>query len=146
MGLWEKVKDIMSIPEEDEIEEEAQEEKTAEPKSEPAARVVSGRSKTVQYNPQKPEVQVVLVKPDRFEDVPSIADHLNNKKTVVLNLENANRETSRRIIDFISGVAYANHGNMRKVANSTFIVVPQNVDVMGELMLDDFGGDGKLYF
>ena len=86
-----------------------------------------------------------MVKPDRFEDVTSIADHLNDKKTVVLNLEAANRDVSRRIIDFLSGVAYANKGNIRKVANSTFIIVPFDVDVMGELMLDDFE-DGKMYF
>ena len=74
-----------------------------------------------------------------------IADHLNAKKTVVLNLEAANRDVSRRIIDFLSGVAYANNGNIRKVANSTFIIVPTDVDVMGELMLDDID-DGKMYF
>ena len=91
-------------------------------------------------------MQVVLVKPDRFEDVTSIADHLNAKKTVVLNLEAANRDVSRRIIDFLSGVAYANSGNIRKVANSTFIIVPTDVDVMGELMLDDFDDGTKSYF
>ena len=90
-------------------------------------------------------MQVVLVKPDRFEDVTSIADHLNEKKTVVLNLEASNRDVSRRIIDFLSGVAYANHGNIRKVANSTFIIVAHDVDVMGELMLEDYE-EGKLYF
>ena len=90
-------------------------------------------------------MQVVLVKPDRFEDVTAIADHLNAKKTVVLNLESANRETSRRIIDFLSGVAYANHGNLRKVANSTFIIVASDIDVLGELMLDDYD-DNKLYY
>ena len=87
----------------------------------------------------------MLVKPDRFEDVTSIADHLNAKKTVVLNLEAANRDVSRRIIDFLSGVAYANHGNLRKVANSTFIIVASDIDVLGELMLDDYE-DNKLYY
>ena len=77
--------------------------------------------------------------------VGDIADSLNAKKTVVLNLEDANREVSRRIIDFLSGVAYANHGNIRKVANSTFIIVARDVDIMGELMLDDFS-ESKLYF
>ena len=73
-----------------------------------------------------------------FEDVTMIADHLNAKKSVVLNLEAANRETSRRIIDFISGVAYANKGSIRRVANSTFMIAPSDVDVMGELMMDDY--------
>lgn len=152
MGLWDKVKNIMVIPDEDEYEEEANQEeetvKNEEParRSEPTPRVFQGgRSKTVAYAPQKPSVQVVLVKPERFDDVPSIADHLNEKKTVVLNLEAADRDVSRRIIDFLSGVAYANHGNIRKIANSTFIIVPTEVDVMGELMLDDYD-TGKLYF
>lgn len=155
MGLFDKIKNIMSIPEEDDFEEEVVEETApVEPKKnneysaftsrrqEQSPRIVSGgKSKTVNFQPQ---MQVVLVKPDRFEDVTSIADHLNSKKTVVLNLEVANREISRRIIDFLSGVAYANNGNIRKVANSTFIIVPTDVDVMGELMLDEFE-EGKLY-
>ena len=91
------------------------------------------------------QLQVVLVKPERFEDVTGIADHLNAKKTVVLNLEVCDRDVSRRIIDFLSGAAYANHGNIRKVAVSTFIIVPADVDVMGELMLEELD-EGRMYF
>ena len=157
MGLFESIKNIMTIPAEDDDfeeenvveEEEAPKKRAAEEDSYTTKRdntpkiFQSSKSKTINYTPN--QMQVVLVKPDRFEDVTSIADHLNQKKTVVLNLEAANRDISRRIIDFLSGVAYANHGNMRKVANSTFIIVPTNVDVMGELMLEDFE-EGKLYF
>ena len=53
------------------------------------------------------QLKVVLVKPERFEDASTIADHLNNKRTVVLNLESTNKEVSRRLVDFLSGVAYA---------------------------------------
>lgn len=160
MGLLDSLKNIMSIPDEDEFDDEIEdieEEKPIEkpkktpsyeapmPKSRPEPTVrAGGRAKTVSFN--QSQMQVVLVKPDRFEDVTSIADHLNAKKTVVLNLEAANREVSRRIIDFLSGVAYANGGNIRKVANSTFIIVPTDVDVMGELMLDEFDENGKMYF
>lgn len=97
-------------------------------------------AKVVSFNTS--QIQVVLVKPTRFEDAPSIADHLNDRKTVVLNLEAANRETSRRLIDFLSGTAYATRGNIKKVANSTFIITPANVDVLGELIADDFDTDG----
>ena len=90
-------------------------------------------------------MQVVIFKPDRFEEVKEIADELNAKKTVILNLEASNREISRRIIDFLSGVAYANGGDFRKVANSTFMIVPYNVDVSGELLLDEFD-ESKLYY
>lgn len=161
MGLLDSIKNIMSIPDEDEFEDEFEEEEAEreqEPKkkvktesyssakkSDSSPRVLGGgrNANTVSFN--QSQMQVVLVKPDRFEDVSSIADHLNDKKTVVLNLEAANREVSRRIIDFLSGVAYANKGNIKKVANSTFIIVPFDVDVMGELMLDDID-EGKMYF
>ena len=80
------------------------------------------------------QLQVVLVKPERFEDASYIADHLNDKRTVVLNLESASKEVSRRLIDFLSGVAYANEGQIKRVAASTYIITPRNVDFMGDLL------------
>ena len=80
------------------------------------------------------QLQVVLVKPERFEDASAIADQLNAKHTVVLNLESPGKEISRRLIDFLSGVAYANNGQIKRVATSTFIITPYNVDIMGDLI------------
>ena len=80
------------------------------------------------------QLQVVLVKPERFEDASAIADQLNAKHTVVLNLESTGQEISRRLIDFLSGVAYANNGQIKRVATSTFIITPYNVDIMGDLI------------
>lgn len=90
------------------------------------------------------QLQVVLVKPERFEDASYIADHLNDKRTVVLNLESASKEVSRRLIDFLSGVAYANEGQIKRVAASTYIITPRNVDFMGDL-LDELENNG-VYF
>ena len=90
------------------------------------------------------EEPAVLVKPERFEDASTIADHLNNKRTVVLNLESTNKEVSRRLVDFLSGVAYANNGQIKRVANSTFIITPYNVDIMGDL-LDELENNGAFY-
>ena len=90
------------------------------------------------------QLKVVLVKPERFEDASTIADHLNNKRTVVLNLESTNKEVSRRLVDFLSGVAYANNGQIKRVANSTFIITPYNVDIMGDL-LDELENIGAFY-
>lgn len=87
------------------------------------------------------QLQVVLVKPERFEDASSIADHLNSKRTVVLNLESTNQDVSRRLVDFLSGVAYANNGQIKRVANSTFIITPYNVGIMGDL-LDELESSG----
>ena len=90
------------------------------------------------------QLQVVLVKPDRFENAAEIADHLREKRTVVLNLESTNKDIARRLIDFLSGVAYANEGKIKKVANSTYIITPYNVDIMGDL-IDELENNG-MYF
>ena len=90
------------------------------------------------------QLQVVLVKPERFEDASAIADQLNAKHTVVLNLESTGKEISRRLIDFLSGVAYANNGQIKRVATSTFIITPYNVDIMGDL-LDELENNGAFY-
>ena len=86
------------------------------------------------------KLAVVLVKPDRFEQAAEIADHLKDKRTVVLNLEQTNKDIARRL----SGVAYANEGKIKKVANSTYIITPYNVDIMGDL-IDELESSG-MYF
>ena len=90
------------------------------------------------------QLQVVLVKPERFENASEIADHLREKRTVVLNLESTNKEIARRLLDFLSGVAYANEGKIKKVAISTYIITPYNVDILGDL-IDELENNG-LYF
>ena len=90
------------------------------------------------------QLQVVLVKPEKFEAASEIADHLRDKRTVVLNLESTNKEVARRLLDFLSGVAYANEGKIKKVAISTYIITPFNVDILGDL-IDELENNG-LYF
>ena len=90
------------------------------------------------------QLQVVLVKPERFEDASSIADHLREKRTVVLNLESTNKEIARRLLDFLAGVSYANEGKIKKVAISTYIITPYNVEILGDL-IDELENNG-LYF
>ena len=87
------------------------------------------------------QLQVVLVKPEKFEDASAIADHLREKRTVVLNLESTNKEIARRLLDFLSGVAYANEGKIKKVAISTYIITPYHVDIVGDL-LDELENSG----
>ena len=90
------------------------------------------------------QLQVVLVKPERFENASEIADHLREKRTVVLNLEQTDKNIARRLIDFLSGVAYANEGTIKKVALSTYIITPYNVEILGDL-IDELENNG-LYF
>ncbi len=90
------------------------------------------------------QLQVVLVSPTRFENASEIADHLRDKRTVVLNLEQTDKNIARRLIDFLSGVAYANEGTIKKVALSTYIITPYNVEILGDL-IDELENNG-LYF
>ena len=90
------------------------------------------------------QLKVVLVKPERFENASEIADHLREKRTVVLNLESTNKDIARRLIDFLSGVAYAGEGKIKKVAANTYIITPYHVDIEGDL-IDELENNG-LYF
>ena len=74
-------------------------------------------------------IELKVVKPQSFEDSAQVADHLLSKRTVVLNLEDTNKEAARRILDFLTGVAYSIGGNIKKVATSAYVVTPSNVDV-----------------
>jgi cell division inhibitor SepF len=142
-----KFKDFLGVPTDDEEDDDyADLITTSEQKAsmgydkEP---VVKGRNKVVNINATT-QLQVVLVKPERFENATEIADHLNEKRTVVLNLESTNKDTSRRLVDFLCGVAYANGGKIQRVANSTFIITPYNVDMMGEI-LDELENSGMFF-
>lgn len=150
MSFMEKIKQIVNVDEDnyydndavgeedyeeyddyDTGREEEEEEAPARPAHEPRAE--SNPNRVVRISNASSQLQVVLVKPDRFDDVTAIADHVNGKRTVVLNLESANRETSRRLLDFLSGVAYANGGSISPLANNTYIIIPFNVEFTGDL-------------
>ena len=90
------------------------------------------------------QLKVVLVKPERFENASEIADHLKDKRTVVLNLESTNKDVARRLVDFLSGVAYAGEGKIKKVAANTYIITPYHVELEGDL-IDELENNG-LYF
>ena len=90
------------------------------------------------------QLQVVLVKPEVFTDAKQIADHLMSKKTVVLNLETASPENKRRIIDFLVGVAYAQGGSLKPVANMTYIITPYNVGFVGDDLVGELENNGVI--
>ena len=90
------------------------------------------------------QLKVVLVKPERFENASEIADHLKDKRTVVLNLESTNKDVARRLIAFLSGVTYGVEGKIKKVSANTYIITPYHVDFEGDL-IDELENNG-LYF
>lgn len=78
---------------------------------------------------QKQQVKVMVVEPFSFDDAQSVADHLRNRKPVVINLENTEKDVAKRMIDFISGTTYALNGTIQKIGNNIFLCAPNNVDV-----------------
>ena len=77
--------------------------------------------------------EVVLFHPANFNDTSTAADHLRNKKAVIVNMENVDKAMARRVVDFLSGCAYAVDGKVKKVAQSTYLFCPFNMDVVGDL-------------
>ena len=134
MGLMNRLGDLFKDNEEDyeneefEAYEEEEEQISAPaapaPKAAPAARATGGISSAA--------LEMKVIKPERFDEVRAIGEHLLARRTVVLNLEDTNKETTKRIIDFLCGVVFAIDGQVKKVANATYVVTPKNVDVSGE--------------
>lgn len=84
--------------------------------------------------------KMVVVKPDRFEQVEEIGKKLQEGCTVIVNLEVANKDIARRIVDFLSGCAYALNGGIEKAATLTYVVTPRGVDVVNEINAAENGG------
>lgn len=78
------------------------------------------------------QLKLVVMSPESFEDARDIANHLKNKKPVVINLESVDRSVSQKIVDFLSGAVYALDGNIQKVSNGIFLIAPYNVGIMGD--------------
>ena len=78
---------------------------------------------------QPKQIKVMVVEPFAFDDAQHVADHLKNRKPVVVNLENTDKEVAKRMIDFISGTTYALGGTIQKIGNNIFLCAPNNVDV-----------------
>ena len=152
MGLIDKFKDLIGSDEDYFYDDEEmdflpakKEEPSPLPTEEKKLSVLDSKKQNKVVNIHTTaQLQVILVKPERFDDAVSIADHLLEKRTVVLNLEQTNKDVSRRLVDFLSGVAYAGGGQIKKVANSTFIITPYNVNIMGDL-LDELESTGVFF-
>jgi len=143
MGIKDWFKDMVMAPEDDE-EEEFEREEVKEEKPQATSRIRPFQMRESAENTQKSpaNIKVVLAKPITYEDGRAIADHLNAKRTVIVNLEDTPKDIRRRLLDFLSGAAYANNGQLQRVANSTYIITPRTVDVMGDMILGELESSG----
>ena len=77
--------------------------------------------------------EVVLFHAKSFDSAAKAADELRHKKAVILNMENIDKSLTRRVVDFLSGSVYALDGSVKKIAQSTYLFCPHNMDVVGDL-------------
>ena len=77
--------------------------------------------------------EVVLFHAKTFDDAAKASDELRRKKAVILNMENVDKSLTRRVVDFLSGSVYALDGSVKKIAQSTYLFCPHNMDVVGDL-------------
>ena len=151
MGFMDNIKRMISplSDEDDDYEEDFFDDRDAPVFDDPprsssrSSSLDSRRGKVVNIHATT-QLKVVLVKPERFEAASEIADHLKEKRTVVVNLESTHKDIARRLIDFLSGVAYAGEGKIKKVAANTYIITPYSVDIQGDL-IDELESNG-MYF
>ncbi|NLN55098.1 MAG: cell division protein SepF [Clostridiales bacterium] len=130
MGIMNRLSDLFKGENEyvDEFKEgydEEENEQELNTPSAPSAKISGGLASTT-------SLEMKVCKPEKYEDVTKIATHLLERRTVVLNLEDANKETIIRIIDFLFGVTFAINGQLKRVASSTYVITPPNVEVTGE--------------
>ncbi len=170
MNVLDKFKKMWNPPEdeyeyyEDDYEEESDEDTAVEQEDEPKpysqressqrsysrnttrATSTGGRTSNKVVNISSSQLKFALFKPTSFgEETRAIADELMQKNMVVVNLETTEKDVARRIVDFLSGVAYANNGKIKRIATSTFVIIPFNVDFTGDGLLDELENNG-IYF
>ena len=145
MSFWDNVKKFTQSYSDDEYEEEYSDElyeeeeapradaaKTFDMGSAPAkAEGSSFSGKVLNMHSNKPAV--VLFRPTSFNDASQAADDLRDKKAVIVNMENVDKNVARRVVDFLSGCAYALDGKVKKIAQSTYLFCPNSMDVAGDL-------------
>lgn len=117
LGLFEPVEEVENDRSTSTIEEE------------PKPKKITASSNIVNLPTAQKQIKVMVVEPFSFDDAQHVADHLKNRKPVVVNFENTDEEVAKRMVDFISGTTYALSGTIQKIGNNIFLCAPNNVDV-----------------
>jgi len=103
-----------------------EEDRSQQPKSR------KSRGQVVSLHAQR-QVRVVVMEPTSFDSVQAIADNLKNRRPVIINLEHAEPDLAKRVVDFVMGATYALNGSIQKVGKGIFLSVPSNIEIDGDL-------------
>lgn len=133
MGLKDRISRIFTDDEFDENDEELEEEEVSAPSTPASAPRAPQPTRPAGAGiGSNTNLEMKIMKPENFESVKAVADQLLAGRTVVLNMEDANADLLRHILDFCSGVVYAVHGQIKRAGASTYILTPKNVGITGE--------------
>ncbi|MCX7571625.1 cell division protein SepF [Tumebacillus sp. DT12] len=128
--MFQKMMTFLGLSDEEpQVRAEEQEEQQAQPDGV----VPLKRPGTVVSLHTQKQVRVFLAEPESYEDAQGIADHLRNRRPVVVNLHRCPLDEARRVIDFISGCTYALGGTMQKLGHNIFLCAPENIDIQGQI-------------
>jgi cell division inhibitor SepF len=136
MSLVSKLKSYFALDEDIEYKEEVVEEEIAEPKIVKPAKqnhAHGTNNNIVSLQSVQKSSKVVLLEPRAYADAQEVADNLNNKRAVIVNLQRIQRDQGKRIVDFLSGTVYAIGGDIQKIGTDIFLCTPANVDVSGNI-------------
>lgn len=137
MSFVSKFKSYFALDDEYEYREELVEEEVKETKP-----MKSTKSSQTSQNENKNVVslqsvqkssKVVLLEPRAYAEAQEVADHLKNRRAVVVNLQRIQHDQAKRIVDFLSGTVYAISGDIQKIGTDIFLCTPDNVDVSGNI-------------
>lgn len=128
--LVDKVLSFMGF--EEEVEEEDKRDREEMPEEHPWLKKSKEKGTVLSLHAPR-QVRVVVLEPRSFDEVQEITDNLKNRCPVIVNLEQAEPDLAKRVVDFVSGATYALNGSLQKVGNGIFLFVPNNIDISSEL-------------
>ena len=135
MGIKTKFKQFFELDDETIELDEQQENEAYMEEEEPEVTRANRKSKqnVVSLQSVHKNSRVVLVEPRVYAEAQDIADHVKNRKSVVMNLQRIPQDQARRIVDFLSGTVYAVGGDIQKLGPETFLCTPDNVEISGNI-------------
>ncbi|NQD68254.1 cell division protein SepF [Bacillus haikouensis] len=136
MGIKSKLKTFFLLDEEeyDYEEDEKYEEEFEEKKKNMKTQSVSqSKQNVVSLQSVQKSSKVILVEPRVYAEAQEIADHLKNRRSVLVNLQRIQHDQAKRIVDFLSGTVYAIGGDIQRVGMNIFLCTPDNVEVSGNI-------------
>jgi cell division inhibitor SepF len=132
MSLKSKIKTFFFLEDEYDYNDEEMLEEEVEPMK-PNRQPAQQKQNVVSLQSVQKASKVILMEPRMYAEAQEIADHLKNRRAVVVNLQRIDHDQAKRIVDFLSGTVYAISGDIQRIGMNIFLCTPDNVEVTGNI-------------